>query len=112
MDLAPECVTVSLDGGEDSVHDKIRGVKGSFERATHAIERYVGLGLPTSVITTVHKMNLKELTKIREFLKGKGVAWHSDGHTTWKTGTKAGLISRGILLSCLVHCCNEKTVFQ
>jgi radical SAM protein with 4Fe4S-binding SPASM domain len=75
VDLAPECVSVSLDGGESSVHDMIRGAKGSFEHATQAIERYAGLGLPTSVITTVHKMNLKELTKIREYLKGKGVAW-------------------------------------
>jgi radical SAM protein with 4Fe4S-binding SPASM domain len=75
VDLTPECVTVSLDGGESSVHDMIRGVAGSFERAKYAIERYAGLGLPTSVITTVHKLNLKELTKIRDFLIGKGVAW-------------------------------------
>ena len=75
VDLSPECVTVSLDGGEASVHDMIRGVTSSFERATQAIDRYSSLGLPTSVITTVHKLNLKELTKIRDFLKGKGVAW-------------------------------------
>lgn len=75
VDLSPECVTVSLDGGESSIHDMIRGVEGSFERATKAIDRYAGLGLPTSVITTVHKLNLKELTKIRDFLMGKGVAW-------------------------------------
>jgi radical SAM protein with 4Fe4S-binding SPASM domain len=75
VDLAPECVTVSLDGGEASVHDMIRGVKGSFDRATKAIDRYSGLGLPTSVITTVHKLNLKQLVKVRDFLRGKGVAW-------------------------------------
>lgn len=75
VDLSPECVTVSLDGGESSVHDKIRGVEGSFDRATHAIDRYASIGLPTSVITTVHKLNLMELIKIRDLLKGKGVAW-------------------------------------
>ncbi|TET10565.1 MAG: radical SAM protein [Candidatus Thorarchaeota archaeon] len=75
VELAPECVTVSLDGGESSVHDMIRGVEGSFDRATQAIDRFASLGLPTAVITTVHKLNLKELTKIRDYLKGKGVAW-------------------------------------
>lgn len=73
--LSPECMTVSLDGGESSVHDMIRGVKGSFDRATAAIERYAGLGFPTTAITTVHKLNISQLTKIREFLLGKGVAW-------------------------------------
>ncbi len=73
--LSPECITVSLDGGTSSIHDMIRGVHGSFERATYAIDMYAGLGLPTTVITTVHKLNLKELTKIRDFLMGKGVAW-------------------------------------
>lgn len=73
--LSPECITVSLDGGTSSIHDMIRGVNGSFEHATYAIDNYAGLGLPTTVITTVHKLNLKELTKIRDFLMGKGVAW-------------------------------------
>jgi radical SAM protein with 4Fe4S-binding SPASM domain len=75
VDLSPECVTVSLDGGQSAIHDMIRGVKGSFDHATQAIDRYSSIGLPTSVITTVHKLNLKELTKIRDILKGKGVAW-------------------------------------
>jgi radical SAM protein with 4Fe4S-binding SPASM domain len=75
VNLSPECVTVSLDGGEAAVHDMIRGVKGSFNRAKGAIERYAALGLPTTAITTVHKLNLKQLVKIRDFLRGKGVAW-------------------------------------
>lgn len=75
IDLEPECVTVSLDGGEAEVHDMIRGVDGSFERATAALDKYAGLGFPTTAITTVHKMNLSQLGKIREFLLGKGIAW-------------------------------------
>lgn len=73
--LEPDCVTVSLDGGEAEVHDMIRGVKGSFVRATAALEKYVELGFPTTAITTVHKMNLNQLVKIRELLLGKGTAW-------------------------------------
>ena len=93
VDLSPECVSVSLDGGEAATHDMIRGVPGSFDRATKAIERYAGLGLPTSVITTVHKMNLKDLTKIREFLRGKGVAWQI------QTATPHGRLERKNVLS-------------
>jgi len=76
VDISPECITVSLDGGEASVHDMIRGVDGSFKRATEALKRYATLGLPTTAITTVHKLNLDQLVKIRDFLKGlDGVAW-------------------------------------
>ena len=75
-DISPECITVSLDGGEAAIHDKIRGVEGSFKRATEALKRYATLGLPTTAITTVHKLNLNQLVKIRDFLRGlDGVAW-------------------------------------
>ena len=54
----------------------IRGVDGSFKRATEALKRYASLGLPTTAITTVHKLNLNQLVKIRDFLRGlDGVAW-------------------------------------
>ncbi len=93
VDLSPECVSVSLDGGDASTHDMIRGVSGSFNRATKAINRYVGLGIPTSVITTVHKMNIKDLPMIREFLRGKGVAWQI------QTATPHGRLERKHVLS-------------
>lgn len=75
VDISPECITVSLDGGEASVHDMIRGVDGSFKRATAALERYASLGLPTTAITTVHKLNLNQLVTIRDYLRKIGVAW-------------------------------------
>ncbi len=75
IDIKPELVSVSLDGGRAKTHDKIRGVSGSFERALSTINRFVDAGMPTSVITTVHKMNLSELKLIRNILLGKGIAW-------------------------------------
>lgn len=71
----PDSVAVSVDGGHANVHDKIRGVSGSFEKAQNAVDRFLDQGLPTSVITTVSKLNLKELPAIRDWLLGKGVAW-------------------------------------
>ncbi|MCK5238478.1 MAG: radical SAM protein [Candidatus Thorarchaeota archaeon] len=73
--INPELVTVSLDGGTPEIHDRIRGVSGSFDYAVQTIERFVSMDLPTGVITTVHKMNLRELKAIRELLLGKGIAW-------------------------------------
>lgn len=73
--INPELVTVSLDGGTPEIHDAIRGVSGSFDHAVQTIERFVSMEIPTGVITTVHKMNLKELKVIREILLGKGIAW-------------------------------------
>ncbi|NHI89596.1 MAG: radical SAM protein [Candidatus Thorarchaeota archaeon] len=75
LDLSPECVTVSLDGADPLVHDMIRGVDGSFDRAIKALRHYASLGIPTTAITTVHKLNLKDLVKIRDLLRGLGVAW-------------------------------------
>ena len=92
-DLSPECVAVSLDGGQASVHDKIRGVPGSFDRARLAIEHFVSLGLPTSVITTVHKLNLRELKRIRRLLVGKGIAWQI------QMATPFGRLTRDYVLS-------------
>jgi len=75
VELKPECVSVSLDGATPDIHDAIRGVPGSFQRAMTAIGHLVNVGLPTSVITTVHKLNLTALPAIRDLLVGKGIAW-------------------------------------
>jgi radical SAM protein with 4Fe4S-binding SPASM domain len=71
----PESVAVSVDAGQASVHDRIRGVSGSFKRAQNAVNRLLNHGLATSVITTVSKLNLNELPAIRDWLLGKGIAW-------------------------------------
>jgi radical SAM protein with 4Fe4S-binding SPASM domain len=75
IDIQPELVAVSVDGGQASVHDRIRGASGSFTRAKAAAESFLELGFPTGVITTVHKQNLGQLPRIRSWLLGKGVAW-------------------------------------
>ena len=75
VECQPESVAVSVDGGQASVHDRIRGVTGSFERAQNTVNRFLDQGLPTSVITTVSKLNLTQLPTIRDWLLGKGVAW-------------------------------------
>ena len=73
--LKPRAVAVSLDASVPELHDRIRGVPGAYEKTWVFINRALEEGLPVSVITTVHKLNLKELPAIRDQLRGRGIAW-------------------------------------
>ncbi len=66
-------VTVSLDGLQQS-HDWLRGVEGSFARATAGIRRLAAAGLPFfDVVTCVNPRNLKELPDVQRVLADLGV---------------------------------------
>jgi len=71
----PYTVAISIDGAKPETHDSIRQVKGSFERCRQALISLGDAGIPTTVITTVHKLNFKELPAMRDFLVGRGIAW-------------------------------------
>ncbi|MCK5583315.1 MAG: radical SAM protein [Elusimicrobiales bacterium] len=73
--LKPRALAVSLDASTAEIHDRIRGQKGAFEKTWKFVERGLKEKLPISVITTVHKMNLKELPSMREQIRGKNIAW-------------------------------------
>ena len=73
--LDPHSVSTSLDGGIAETHDHIRGVKGSFDKVMEYISLSLEADLPSTVITTVSKLNFKELPKIRDFLLNKHIAW-------------------------------------
>lgn len=71
--IEPRVVGVSLDGMKES-HDQIRG-PGTWEKTVHAIEALKSHGIQTTVITTVSKINFKDLPKIKRHILGKGVNW-------------------------------------
>jgi len=73
--LNPYAVAISLDGATSETHDSIRGVKGSFDKCISCLKLLKEFGLSTSVITTLHKRNVRELTKIRDLLLNRGIAW-------------------------------------
>lgn len=68
-------VAVSLDAATPAIHDHIRGRSGAFRETWDFIRAAGEAGLPVSVITTVHKLNLTELPAMREQLLGKNIAW-------------------------------------
>lgn len=73
--LDPYAIAISLDGALPETHDAIRGTKGAFDKCISCLKLLKKADLPTSVITTLHKRNVKELSKMRDFLLNKGIAW-------------------------------------
>ncbi|MFX1593504.1 MAG: radical SAM protein [Promethearchaeota archaeon] len=73
--LQVDCISLSLDGGTPKTHDYIRGIKGAFDKVLNSITLLKDQNFPLSVITTVNKINFKELNLIRDFLLNKNIAW-------------------------------------
>ena len=73
--IEPYAVTISIDGASSFTHDKIRGIDGSFNKCISSLNSLKNADLPASVITTVHKLNYKDLTDMRKFLLDKNIAW-------------------------------------
>ncbi len=92
-ELSPRAVAVSLDAADPALHDRIRGMKDAFAKSNSFIDRCLAEGLPVSVITTVHKLNIAELPKLRDLLKGRGIAWQVQ-----TAGAEGGRFSRDLLL--------------
>lgn len=67
-------VAFSLDGFEEA-HDRQRR-EDSFRRVVEAIDICVAEGMPTSIITTINRLNAGTLREFRAFLAEKGiVSW-------------------------------------
>jgi radical SAM protein with 4Fe4S-binding SPASM domain len=73
--LELDSLSIGLDAVKPEAHDKIRRVKGSFEKASKFIIAAKQAGIPTSIITTVHKKNFKQLPKILDFVINQEVDW-------------------------------------
>ena len=71
--VEPKVVGISLDGMKEN-HERIRG-KDTWDKAVHAVEALRNRGIQTTVITTVSKVNFKDLPKMKDLLLKKGVNW-------------------------------------
>jgi len=74
-DLQIDCVSLSLDGGIPKTHDYIRGIRGAYDKVLGSIKILQKENIPVSVITTVNKINFKELNLIRDLLINRKIAW-------------------------------------
>lgn len=57
-------IQVSIDGATPSIHDEIRGVKGSWERAVYAAKIVADSGIPVVIAHTLMSKNLHELPQM------------------------------------------------
>lgn len=71
--IEPKVVGISLDGVKES-HEQVRG-RNTWEKTVSAIELLRKNNIQTTVITTVSKLNFKDLPKLKEIIIGKGVNW-------------------------------------
>lgn len=91
--IDPYAITISLDGGTANTHNSIRGVNTSFSRCMHSLDLLTEANLPTTIITTLHKRNLKELPIIRDIILNRGIAWQV------QMATPVGRFQKSLMLS-------------
>jgi AdoMet-dependent heme synthase len=65
-------VAISLDGCDNSVHDGLRKVKGSFDAAVAGTRACIKAGLPFQINTTVITQNYAEIPDLIKFAKDLG----------------------------------------
>jgi len=61
-------VSISLDGSNEEIHDRFRGVKGSFRWSLEGAGSAVALGLTLQINTTLTRHNLQDLPAIAELV--------------------------------------------
>jgi len=71
--LEPKVIGISLDGMKEH-HEAIRG-NGTWDKTVNSIEKLREAGLQTTVITTVSRINFRDLIEMRKLIKGKGIGW-------------------------------------
>lgn len=67
-------IQVSIDGPEE-IHDKIRGVKGSFKKSIEAIKLSKAFGFTVCANTTLTTLNYSKLSEIKEIIESIDIRW-------------------------------------
>ncbi|HWG33908.1 MAG TPA: TIGR04053 family radical SAM/SPASM domain-containing protein [Gemmatimonadaceae bacterium] len=67
-------LAVSLDGSNAAIHDRFRGVSGSFEWTVRMLDAARKIGLSTQINTTISSHNLHDVEPIVQFITTLGIA--------------------------------------
>jgi len=71
-----DIMSLSLDGANPETHDRLRGVKGTWQETIRNLRLATNAGLRTQINTTVMRSNVRELADIFHVAKENGaVAW-------------------------------------
>ena len=75
-DLGVDIMSLSLDSATPETHDRLRGVKGTWQQTIRALQVAKRAGLRSQINTTVMRSNVRELADIFHIAKKNGtVAW-------------------------------------
>jgi len=75
-EMGVDIMSVSLDGASPETHDKLRGVRGTWQETIHAMQSAKNAGLRAQINTTVMRSNINELAEIFHIVRQNGaVAW-------------------------------------
>jgi AdoMet-dependent heme synthase len=66
-------LAISLDGSSAALHDRFRGVAGSYERVLQAIAWAHGLGLPVQVNSTMTRYNVHDFDALASLMESQNV---------------------------------------
>lgn len=73
--IEPKVISISIDGATKETHDKIRRVKGSYDKCIEVISNLKKAGMNTTVVTSINKLNFQELPELKSMLLNKGIVW-------------------------------------
>jgi len=74
--MGVDIMSLSLDGATPETHDRLRGVKGTWEQTIHTLQLAKEVGLRAQINTTVMRSNLPELADLFHIAKENGaLAW-------------------------------------
>jgi radical SAM protein with 4Fe4S-binding SPASM domain len=93
-------VQVSLDGLEEN-HDNIRGVEGSFKKASVAINNLVRYNIPVVVSTTINSINYADLDLLAEHAHKLGALQFLIATTVYQGRAKDNQLTSGIDIDAL-----------
>ena len=75
-EMGVDIMSLSLDGASPETHDRLRGVKGTWQETIRDLNLATNVGLRTQINTTVMRSNVDELADIFHIAKMNGaVAW-------------------------------------
>ncbi len=75
VSLLPErFVSVSLDGADADTHDRIRGVRGSFEKACRAVRLLAAADVPPQIIMSLMGENISQVERMVHLAEELGAA--------------------------------------
>jgi len=92
--LKPHAIALSLDGSTAKTHDFIRRRKGSFHKIVECLTLMKEANLPITIITTVNKLNIRELPLIWNLISNKQIAWQIQVATPEGRFTKKHALSK------------------